>query len=295
MTKFFDTINEYFDVEPRVSVQSVALNGMLVSELDETPNDIAVASTFTHSLLLSLSGSDHHRVRIGDQFREAPTLPGDVALIPNGIDLHSSWRTSGYTLKTVSLEFDTTLFNIFAPEIFSAKFAAGHITPANYAQRPELASLTMLMKREIDAGTRQGTLYSDSVIRLLMLELATRAWSVPIPMPSHGNRSDPRIGRAIDYVEANCLENISLVEIANAAGLSPTHLMTRFRDQTGMTPYSYVINRRVQHAVLLLRTTDMPIADVALEAGFSDQQHLTRVVRARRGLTPKMIRLSTDG
>jgi AraC family transcriptional regulator len=57
-----------------------------------------------------------------------------------------------------------------------------------------------------------------------------------------------------------------------------------------MTPYSYVINRRLRQAVHLLRSTDTPIAQVALDAGFADQQHLTRMVRARLRKTPKQVR-----
>jgi AraC family transcriptional regulator len=98
------------------------------------------------------------------------------------------------------------------------------------------------------------------------------------------------VNRALDFIEANFAEDLSLVSIAAAAGLSQTHLTGMFRRETGMTPYSYVIGRRLRHAVHLLRSSDMPIAQVALEAGFADQQHLTRMVRARLRRTPKEVR-----
>jgi AraC family transcriptional regulator len=290
MTKFFHSIDQYFDVEPDVSVQALQLNGVLVSALDEQSNDISIASTGLHSLLLSQSGSEFHQVRIGDAFREAPTQPGDVALIPAGIDLHSAWTTNEDGLKTVTLEFSTSMFKIFAPEIFSEKFAEGNLVPSNYSPRPALASLAMLFKRELDGSSRRGRLFSDSLSRLLSLEIAATAWSVPSAMPDHGDRRDPRVERAVDYIEANYLDDISLVDIADSAGLSPTYLVTQFRRHAGMTPYAYVISRRVRCACMLLKTTDMPIAQVALESGFSDQQHLTRVMHARTGDTPKVIR-----
>jgi AraC family transcriptional regulator len=293
MTKFFNSIDQYFDVEPNVSVQTLQMNGVLVSALDERSNDISIASTGLHSLLLSLSGSEFHQVRIGDAFREAPTQPGDVALIPSGIDLHSAWKTKEDSLKTVTLEFGTSMFKIFAPELFNEKFAEGYLVPSNYWPRPELASLVMLFKRELDSSSRRGKLFSESLIRLLSLEIAATAWSVPSALPNHGDRRDLRVEKAVDYVEANYLDDISLVDIADAAGLSPTYLVTQFRRHAGMTPYSYVINRRVRHACTLLTTTDMPIAQVALESGFSDQQHLTRLVHARMGETPKVIRLTS--
>jgi hypothetical protein len=115
MTRFFNTINQYFEVEPSVSVQSLKLNGLLISALDESSNDISIASTDTHSLLLSLTGSDYHHVRIGEKVCEAPTRPGDVSLIPSGVDLHSSWRAKGDKLKTITIEFNSSLFKAFTP------------------------------------------------------------------------------------------------------------------------------------------------------------------------------------
>jgi AraC family transcriptional regulator len=50
------------------------------------------------------------------------------------------------------------------------------------------------------------------------------------------------------------------------------------------------VDRRLTYAVHLLRVTDLPISHVALEAGFADQQHLTRMLRARHNRTPKQVR-----
>jgi AraC family transcriptional regulator len=294
MTKFFSTINQYFATEPRVSVQSLDLSGLLVSTLDETSNDISVASTRTQALLISRTGSDQHHVRIDDRFKEAPTRPGDVSLIPCGVRLQSAWRTNGYTLKTVSLEFTSDLFNAFAPEIVSERFSDGHLLPSNYSPRPELASLAALLQREMDGSVRRGKLFSDAVIRLLALEIAATSWTLPASTPRGGYRPDPRVDRAIDFIEANFSHDISLLDIANASGLSITPLTAQFRRRTGKSPYAYVIDRRVRHAMHLLRTTDMPIAQVAVNCGFSDQSQLTRAVRARMGLTPRMARLGID-
>jgi hypothetical protein len=139
VAKHFNTINQYFDAEPYVSVQTLQLNSLLISALDESSNDISIASTSMHSVLVSLTGSDYHHVRIGDKFRAAPTRPGEVSLIPSGIGFRSAWRTKGDRLKTVTLEFGADLFRIFAPEIYSTKFSEGHLVPSNYLPRPERA------------------------------------------------------------------------------------------------------------------------------------------------------------
>jgi AraC family transcriptional regulator len=164
------------------------------------------------------------------------------------------------------------------------------LVPANYADRPVIAGLIRLLAREIEPARRRGRIFSETVVRLIALELAASHWSVPVQDMDRPTRHDPRVQRAIDYVEANFARDISLIEIANAAGLSPTHLTSVFQRETGHTPYAYVIERRLREAVRLLRDTDLPIAQVAYATGFADQQHMTRVFRARLSTTPRAVR-----
>ena len=262
-----------------------------MTEMEEQGNDISIGTVAQQSLLLSVSGSAHHDVRIGNTALQSPTPPGAVALIPAGIDLHSSWRTSGGALRTFTLEFDSDLFLQHAPEICSPRFHTGQLVSMNYGDRPTLASIAQMLRREMDDATRHGSLFLDGLIRLLVLELAGSAWSVPARMPDRTPvGEDKRVLKAIDFIEAHALEDISLNDIATASVLSPNRLSTLFRRHTGMAPYSYVIERRIEAAVGLLRSSDMPIAQVAIETGFADQQHLTRVFRARKGSTPGRVR-----
>jgi AraC family transcriptional regulator len=91
-------------------------------------------------------------------------------------------------------------------------------------------------------------------------------------------------------MRAHFHEDISLVEIASAAGMSPSALTLCFRRETMLTPYAFVIALRLRQATVMLQTTDMPLARVAVAAGFADQPHMTRVFRAKRGITPGAIR-----
>jgi AraC family transcriptional regulator len=56
--------------------------------------------------------------------------------------------------------------------------------------------------------------------------------------------------------------------------------------------HQFLLRLRLEAACRLLRTTCMPIAEVAAACGFSHQEHLTRVMRARLGTTPAALRRS---
>lgn len=107
--------------------------------------------------------------------------------------------------------------------------------------------------------------------------------------PASVGREQRPIERVKVMIADRCTEDISLAELAAEAGLSRFHLIRVFQRATGQTPHAYLINRRVEHAKLRLRAGEK-LSAVAVAAGFSDQAHLTRVFKARVGVTPGVYR-----
>jgi AraC-like DNA-binding protein len=69
----------------------------------------------------------------------------------------------------------------------------------------------------------------------------------------------------------------TLSELAALCGLSRSHFVRAFKRSRGMPPHRWLSMQRVKRAKDLLRGTKMPIAEIALACGFTDQSHLTRV------------------
>jgi AraC family transcriptional regulator len=92
--------------------------------------------------------------------------------------------------------------------------------------------------------------------------------------------------RALDYIEDQPDERISLDDLAAAAGLSRFHFSRVFRQHIGMTPAAYVERTRLERAKEMMRHGQLSLMDVAYAAGFSDQSHFTRRFRAYEGCTP---------
>lgn len=86
------------------------------------------------------------------------------------------------------------------------------------------------------------------------------------------------------------LERPHLPVLAAYAGVHPDHLARSFRHRYRSTVGQYVRRRRLDWAAAKLVSTCASLADVALEAGFSDQSHFTRLFRRRFGLPPSRYR-----
>ncbi|HJZ58896.1 MAG TPA: helix-turn-helix transcriptional regulator, partial [Gemmataceae bacterium] len=81
--------------------------------------------------------------------------------------------------------------------------------------------------------------------------------------------------------------------LAAVARLSPNYFACQFRRATGLPPHQYVILRRVERAKQLLRSgTEASLAEVAADAGFSDQSQFCHHFRRLVGVTPGQFRIA---
>jgi AraC-like DNA-binding protein len=110
------------------------------------------------------------------------------------------------------------------------------------------------------------------------------------PNLNRGGLSPARANRICEYIDSHLQDNIALEVLAEIAQLSVHHFARAFRQSVGLPPHSYVVRRRVQRAQQLLRNTDIPLSEIALMAGFTDQSHLARHFRRITGVSPGLAR-----
>jgi AraC-like DNA-binding protein len=88
-----------------------------------------------------------------------------------------------------------------------------------------------------------------------------------------------------NYLQENYDQNIALDDLAALTGLHRAYLIRAFRQATGIPPYTYLLQVRVERAKELLRA-GRPVAQAAIEVGFADQSHLHRHFKNITSLTP---------
>lgn len=98
-----------------------------------------------------------------------------------------------------------------------------------------------------------------------------------------------RIQRVVDYFHGNINRKIHLDELADLVHCTSYYLIRLFQEQRGIAPHKFLIQIRLERARVLL-DEGHDIVDAALLSGFADQSHLTRLFKARYGLTPGVYR-----
>ena len=99
-----------------------------------------------------------------------------------------------------------------------------------------------------------------------------------------------RICEAIDYIEENILEELTIAEIAKQVGISPFYFQKGFSMLCGITVGEYIRKRRLSLAGQDLMSTDQKIIDLAMQYGYESPDSFTKAFLRFHGVTPLAVR-----
>ena len=215
------------------------------------------------------------------------TVHGDLEIIPPNVA--GVWDIKGPDTAMV-IGIKTSL-------LYSAVENAGEdpsklrVRNRFQARDSQIEHIAWALKSEMENDYPSGRLYRDSLATALAARLVQNHSSLARPprfskvaLPPH------KLRLILAFIEDHLGRDISLSEIAQAAGLSVSHFKSLFRMSVGVPPHQYVIRRRVERAAYQLRRERTPIGQIALENGFCHQSHLAMHTRRMLGVTPQELR-----
>ena len=239
------------------------------------------------TLLLCVSGCEGKRWhRENGKTVEYISGPEGSGVDVYGRDYQREWArwdvTPGYTLA-LSLK----------PEIISRLFPDNSdFDPATIIGLTDtkLQWLAFELLEEARNGAAGGTVYVESLSCTLIARLAQYKRNCGTPDHSLGSLSPSRRRLIRDFIEAHLGENVSITTLASVVGLTPSHFSTRFAASFGQPPHRYILQRRIEKAVVLLKKSSTPVVVIATDLGFASQSHFTQVLRRHVGMTPSEVR-----
>jgi AraC family transcriptional regulator, arabinose operon regulatory protein len=109
-------------------------------------------------------------------------------------------------------------------------------------------------------------------------------------MPLSAWQFDERIHRALEHIQRQFDQPLSVETLSKVARLSPSRFAHLFREQTGMTPLQAVEAQRLRYAQHLLEHTDLPVNEIARRSGFTEPFYFSRRFRHVIGTSPRAFR-----
>ena len=107
------------------------------------------------------------------------------------------------------------------------------------------------------------------------------------PLGEHDINQLNKVGA---YIEEHLFEEIRLSQLAAVIHVTPTYFSALFKRYYGMPPIEYIINKRVRHAIELIRTTNRSLTDIAMSCGFNNSTNFYKAFRRVTGRKPLVYR-----
>ena len=221
-------------------------------------------------------------------YRHEKQNVGSTAAIPAKAEHWLVWRDN--------IEF--ALFSIkpqhlaeIAPESVNPEQVELIPTFAKSEPDPLVASLGMAIKQQLEADPDGASFYIEHLTNAFCAHLIQNYCTIKPQFRDSGTGLPAyKLKQAIDYINDNLDQRIGLEDLADLLGLSTYYLCREFRNSVGVSPYRYLLVRRVEKAKQLIQNTKLSLANIAYESGFSSQSQMTQHFRKTVGVTPKVYR-----
>ena len=264
-------------VRPPRDLRVIAVPGILAQitrgepagslELPESPGNV---------LMVNLSPVQALRQFRNQRSFVSNMLNWDMTLMPQGTRSAWSWNSA-------CDRFDL----IVSPDVLGGEHKIDTVDRFLFRDR-KLQNICRQLCREISLRDRADRLNIEVLAIeaswLLLYEYSTgrtRAPSIP-----RGGLTHNRARQVVEFVEENLGRAVTVRELADLAELSTYHFVRMFKKTLGLTPYQYLLERRVERAKELLRSKTTLLADVGLSVGFGNQSHFTSAFHRAVGTTP---------
>lgn len=219
---------------------------------------------------------------------------GDIAIIPAGMSHRCNWNAS---VQFMVLAIEPALLCQMGEDLVndvggsSLKETRIELTPRFMNQSdPLIQGIFFSLRAELESGKIGGDLLIDSLKTTLAIHLLRNYCTIqPRLSNDPGRLSRSTLQHVTEYIHAHLDRDLKLIELSTIAQLSQYHFLRLFKQQMGITPHQYILQRRIEKAKHLLKHSELSIADIAVRTGFCDQSHLTRCFKRIVGVTPKQL------
>jgi AraC family transcriptional regulator len=215
---------------------------------------------------------------------------GDISLLTSLSDSHWHWTQE---IEVSHVYITNELMSKVACEVLDRPIKDVLLHDELQLHDPVLLNLVDSVQNEAAAGNMGGSLYAESLAIQLAVHLLRNYANIIVKECSLANLlSNHQKRLLVDYINSHIHVKFRVEDLANLLGMGLWTFTKKFSESFSCTPHSFITSLRVEKAKKMLTEGNYAIKEVAYDCGFSDQAHLTRVVRASLGVTPGQLRRS---
>ncbi|MGX0889729.1 AraC family transcriptional regulator [Pseudomonas sp. ADAK2 TE3594] len=204
-----------------------------------------------------------------DRVRPFDAMPNGLAFVPAGCDVLSESPKGGEYLRVMR----TDGISLVGDRAFN-----------NRIDQPAV-NLALRMRRAL----LQASVEDDCEAWALALAERTEGIEASAP-PPQGSITGSRMRLLDEFIDAGLDGPLGIQAMAGLLELSEGYFMRAFKNATGKSPHSYLIDRRLAKARASMRDSTARLSEIALTCGFNSQAHMTTAFKQRLGVSPAQLR-----
>ncbi|WP_256758874.1 AraC family transcriptional regulator [Cohnella sp. WQ 127256] len=217
---------------------------------------------------------------------------GDIALFGSS-EPHTTMQSKEGSTKQLVFQIDlrkywdlSTLNSMqHFSEVIRPLSSLNYIYRNNDDARIQTSALIQEIFQEMNDARIGYELAVSSRIKNILLLLLRH--DTDMQLNYNDNRLLGRLQPAVDYVEQNLSEKLSVTEISSQLNMSYTHFIKTFKKAVGMSFTDFVVYKRIKKAEQQLLTSEVSIAEIAESVGFSNIGHFYDMFRRYNDCSPK--------
>lgn len=287
LTVDFAQENEVLQILPRPSLRSSAnlgWNGIYVQQHQQPAWETPEYAHTRHMLLIHNPNLMIQAERSFDGRRQQERFGGgnNIVIVPATVLHQASWnQESPFSLLFVEPDY---LIQVARESVMTDKV---QLTAHAAMPDPFIDQIGRSLITELETDQPHSRLFVDSLTVALSIHLLRHYSDLEQPLREYTTKLPQRkLRQAIAYINENLTADLTIREIANELEMSQYYFSRLFKQSTGVSPYQYVMQQRIERAKYLLRTTPLSVAAIAAQIGFSNQNQLTVQFRKFTGTTP---------
>lgn len=233
------------------------------------------------SFLLEEVGSHCEPRLAASQPCPIPYMPRHMLYAPPGMEIWG-YGADVHFVRDVMLVFD---FSLLGERFLTEANPESVSTPRLRFTDDRVWSLVKMLANVVNDQDPSVQLYGDGLATAITACLFVKQSGTSSRTVSKG-LAPWQLRRVIDYLHAQLPQRVELVHLADMVGLSQAHFSRAFKASTGLAPYRWQLDARIQRAQELLLNTNGTLDQVAESTGFADAVHFGRMFRKQTGITP---------
>lgn len=212
----------------------------------------------------------------------------DVTILTRGESSRWYWMND---IEVSHIYISQGFMEKVANEVFNKDIERVFVDHFPIVNDPALSKLMATYEAESLSDEPGSALYAQALAVQMCIHLIRQYVRCDVRNVATPRLSNTKLDVLQAFIDAHLSSPITVKDMATVVDLSPSYFVRLFGTVYGVSPHQYVQSRRLARAKKLLTTLrDVPLKAIAVDCGFSDQSHMTRLFKEKLSVTPMQFR-----